>query len=231
MARNLIYAALGEEAERGVKESGTIGFLPLLSPGVPRSEFDDRKRKEWRGEEASLGPHAVQRLSEKWSASLEMPFFTETSPAKGIMGTLLKHFFGKCGSGQNGATGQYYHMMHPAADPFSDSMLGQKALTLNFNINEGANVRNWPFLGGRVKSLSFEQETGQALKLTTELFGQRRDDDTAELGSPVFPAENLRCDYNNLSIVTGAVTRNGTAPDFTGFSAIGATAIKPTRSP
>ncbi|MBW7957848.1 MAG: hypothetical protein H3C68_08160 [Deltaproteobacteria bacterium] len=227
MARNLIYAALGEEAERGVKESGTVGFLPLLTPGVPKSEFDDRKRKEWRGEEAILGPHAVERFSERWRASLEMPFFTETSPAKGLVGTLLKHFFGKCASGQNGSTGQYYHMMYPAADPFSEGSLGQKALTLNFNINEGANVRNWPFVGGRVKALSFEQEAGQALKLTAELFGQRRDADTAELGNPVFAAENLRCDYNNLRISTGVVARTGTAPDFTGFSVAGATAIKP----
>ncbi|WKZ33676.1 MAG: phage tail tube protein [Thermodesulfobacteriota bacterium] len=227
MARNLIYAALGEEAERGIKESGTVGFLPLLSPVVPKSEFDDRKRKEWRGEEAALGPRAVERFSERWSASLDMPFFTEASPAKGMVGTLLKHFFGKSASGQNGSTGQYYHMMCPAADPFSESLLGHKALTLNFNINEGANVRNWPFVGGRVKALTFEQEAGQALKLSAEIFGQRRDADTVELGSPVFAAENLRCDYNNLSISTGLISRTGTAPDFTGFSAAGATAIRP----
>ncbi|HBG46396.1 MAG TPA: hypothetical protein DDW94_05330 [Deltaproteobacteria bacterium] len=227
MARNTIYAALGEEAERGTKESQVVGFVPLLSPGIPKTEFDDRRRKEFRGEEASLGEISVTRFSRKWSAALEVPFFTETAPSKGLMGTLLKHFFGSCSSGQNGATGQYHHMMRPAADPFSDECLGQKGITLNLNINEGASVRNWPYVGGRVKSLSFAQEAGHPLKLTAELVGQRREEDTAELGSPVFAEENLRCDYNNLAIYTGPILRTGTAPDFTGFSPTGATPLRP----
>ena len=35
MAENKIYLALGEEASRGVKESTAVGFIPLLSPGIP----------------------------------------------------------------------------------------------------------------------------------------------------------------------------------------------------
>ena len=91
MADNRIYLALGEEATRGVKESTTVGFIPLLKPGVPKLEFDDRKRAEFRGEDAHKGPSAVRRMARKWNGSLEMPFFTESGGAKGLSGTILKY--------------------------------------------------------------------------------------------------------------------------------------------
>ncbi|HEY4706308.1 MAG TPA: phage tail tube protein [Thermodesulfobacteriota bacterium] len=227
MSKNVIYAALGEEAQRGVGESAAVGFVPLLNPAIPRVEFEERERREFRGEEAALGLSSIERASQRWSASIDLPFFTESGASKALMGTLLKHFFGRCSSAQNGSTGQYRHMFYPVADPFSETCLGDRALTLNLNINEGDTVRNWPYVGGRVKSLAFEQDAGHPLKLTAGLMGQKKDDSTAEIGNPLFAAENLRCDYNNLSIYSGAITRTGTAPDFTAFSAGGAVAVRP----
>ncbi|MDP2689431.1 MAG: phage tail tube protein [Deltaproteobacteria bacterium] len=229
MADNRIYLALGEEAARGVKESTTVGFIPLLNPGIPRLEFDERKRAEFRGEDARKGFSSVSRMGRRWGGSIEMPFFTEAGGTKGMAGSLLKHFFGSAASAENAATGQYHHMMSPVADPFAPVNLGDKALTLNLNINEGAAMSNWPFAGGRVKSLSFEQEAGSPLKLSAELFGQKREAVTAEIGGAAFAAENLRCDYNNLKVYTGVITRTGTAPDYTGFAFGSATQIKPDR--
>ncbi|MCC6502313.1 MAG: hypothetical protein IT362_04145 [Deltaproteobacteria bacterium] len=227
MSTNRLYLAIGEEAARGAKESGTVGFVPLLNPAIPKMEFDDRRRKEFRGEESVKGDAAIVRMGQRWSASIETPFYTEAGSSKGIMGTLLKHFFGRSSSIQNGATGQYCHMMSPASDPFSEANVGGKGLTLNLNINEGAAVKNWPYTGGRVKSLSFEQEAGSALKLTAELIGQKREDAEAEIGNAEFSAEPLRCDCKGLSIYTGPVNRTGVAPDFTAFSFEGATRIRP----
>ncbi|MBI5599204.1 MAG: hypothetical protein HY890_05635 [Deltaproteobacteria bacterium] len=227
MAENKIYLAVGEEAVRGTKEAATVGFVPLLSPGIPKLEFDDKHRKEFRGEDSLKGDTTVIRMGQKWGGSLEIPFFTEAGTTKGMMGTILKHFFGKVTSAQNGATGQYRHMLYPVADPFATANLGSKALTLNMNINEGATQKNWPFVGGRVKSISLEQEAGGSLKLSVELFGQKRDTVTAELGGAAFVAENLRCDYNNLKVYTGTITRAGTAPDFTDFTFGSATQLKP----
>lgn len=228
MADNKIYLALGEETSRGVKQSSTVGFIPLLSPGIPKLEFDDKNRKEYRGEDSLKGDTAVRRMGRKWSGSIDTPFFTEAGGTwKGAIGCLMEHFFGHATSTQNGSTGQYAHMMYPVTDPFSASNIGAKALTLNLNINEGALMRNWPHAGGRVKTLSFSQETGHNLKLGVEFFGQKRDAAEAEIGSPVYAAENLRCDYNNLKVYTGTVTRTGTAPDFTQFAYGGATQIKP----
>src|SRR3990170_4807814 len=181
MAENQIYCAIGEEATRGTGEVTTVGFIPLLNSGIPKMEFDDKRRKEFRGEDTVKGDTTAIRMSRKWGGSLGIPFFTEAGSSKAIIGTLLKHFFGKATSAQNGATGQYRHMLYPVADPFATANLGAKALTLNMNINEGATQKNWPFVGGRVKSLSFEQEAGGSLKLSVELFGQKRDAVTAEL--------------------------------------------------
>jgi hypothetical protein len=227
MAENNIYLALGEESSRGTKEDSTVGFIPLLGPGIPKMEFDDKKRKEFRGEDTVKGDTTVLRMSRKWAGSLEMPFFTEAGSTVGMLGTLLKHFFGTATSAQQGATLAYAHMLYPVADPFASANLGDKALTVNLNINEGSTMKNWPFVGGRVSALTFEQEAGQHIKLTAELFGQTRDVTTAELGSPSFSAENLRCDYNNLSVYTGTITRTGTGPDFTDFSFASATRLKP----
>lgn len=227
MSTNRLYLAIGEEAERGVKESGTVGFIPLLNPAVPKMEFDDRRRKEFRGEESVKGDTLVARMGQRWTASIETPFYTESGVSAGVYGTVLKHFFGRCSSVQNGTTGQYAHMMSPSANPFSAANLGGKGLTLNLNINEGEMMKNWPYSGGRVKSLSFDQEPGSALKLSVELCGQKRDAAEDELGGVVFAGEPLRCDYRALSIYTGPVTRTGAAPDFTGFSFEGATRIRP----
>jgi len=227
MSTNRLCLAIGEEAARGTKESTTVGFVPLLDPAIPKMEFDDRRTKEFRGEEAVKGDAAVVRMGQRWSASVSMPFYTEAGASKGIVGTLLKHFFGRCSSVENGATGQFTHMMSPSGDPFSEANIGGKGLTLNLNINEGSIVRNWPYTGGRVRALSFEQDPGSPLKLTAELVGQKRADAEAEIAGTVFCAEPLRCDYRNLSIYTGAVTRAGAAPDFSGFSFNGAVRVKP----
>lgn len=225
---NKYYMAIGEEAARGTAESTTVGFVPLLSPSIPAMEFDDKPRSEFRGEETALGARAIERMSRKWSGSLEMPFFTEGGTVKGIVGTLLKHFFGKSASAQNGVTGQYYHMMSPVSDPFAAANLDAKALTLNCNIQEGATVKNWPYVGGRVKALSFEQSAGEKLKLTAELMGQKKDASATAIASPTFAVENLRCDFNNCTVYSGGTpTRTGTAPNYTEVGAGTAVALKP----
>lgn len=227
MAENTIYLALGEEATRGTAESSTVGFIPILGANVPTPEFDEIRRKEFRGEDTVKGDTTVIRMSEKWSGSIEMAFFTEAGTTAGMVGTLLKHFFGTVTSAENASTGQYLHMMYPVADPFADANLDAKALTMNMNLNEGATIKNWPFVGGRVASLTFDQEAGQHLKVTAEMFGQKRDSTGSAIASPVFAAENLRCDYNNCIVYTGTITKTGTPPDFTDFTFGSATTIKP----
>jgi hypothetical protein len=227
MADNKVYLAVGEEANRGTAESSTVGFLALNDAKMPAMEFDDKRQEQFRGEDTVLGDTMVTRMSRKWSGSLAMPFYTEAGSTKGIMGTVLKHFFGDVTSAQNATTGQYYHMLYPVTDPFATSALGSKALTLNWNLNEGATVKNHAFKGGRVSSLSFEQEVGNQLIISAEMFGQSKTASGTAIASPTYAAENLRCDYNNLTVYTGTITRTGTAPDYTDFAFGSATQIKP----
>lgn len=227
MAENNVYLAIGEEATRGTAESTTVGFVPLLGANVPQMAFEDSKRDEYRGEDTVKGDTTVIRMGQKWSSSLSMPFFTEAGSSKGIVGSIFKHFFGKTTSAQNGATGQYRHMMYPTPDPFSTSNLGAKALTLNFNMSEGATVQNHAYRGGRVKSISLEQTPGSHLQMGVEMMGQLKTATGTAIASPVFAAENLRCDYNNLTVYTGTITRTGTGPDYTAFAFGSATVLKP----
>ncbi len=228
MAETKSFIAIGEETTRGTKESTTVGYLPVNSLSLPKPDYMAKKRDEFRGEDTLLGATTEIRMGEKWEGlSLEIPGFTESGGAKGLIGTLMKHFFGKASTAQNGATGQYGHMMYAVSDPFATANLGAKALTLNMNAHHGATLKNHPYVGGRVSKLGFKQETGQSLIFTTDSFGQKLAAIEAGLASPAFPAENLRLDYNNLTMRQGAVvTRTGTAPNFTNITSSG-TVVKP----
>jgi len=224
---NKAFVAIGEETTRGTKEATTVGFIPVLNFKLPKPDFMIKKRAEFRGENSLLGPTTEIRMGQKWEGlDLEIPFFTEAGTTPGIIGTILKHFFGKAASGQNGATGQYYHMLYAIADMFATANLGTKALTANMNFMEAAVLKNYPYVGARVTKIGFKQEAGNHLIFTASLIGQKLDAITAGLVSPVFPTENLRCDYNNLTLYTGAVTRTGTPPNYTNLSSA-ATVLTP----
>ncbi len=224
MAETKAFVAIGEEETRGTAEKTTVGFIPVNNFSLPKPDYMAKKREEFRGEDTALGHTTEIRMGEKWDGlSLEMPFFTEAGTVKGIVGTLLKHFFGKAVSAQNGVTGQYGHTFYAVADPFATANLGTKALTVSMNAMHGAVLKNHPYIGGRVKKIGFKQEPGGHMIFTAELMGQRMQTPEAGLASPVFAAENLRCDYNKLSARNGAtVTRTGTAPNYTDITSTGA---------
>ena len=94
MATNKLYLGLGEEAARGAKESGTVGYIPLLSPSIPKMEFDEKKRADFRGEDSVKGVTAFRRMGQKWSASLDMPLFSEAGSTKGMTGSLAEKIKG-----------------------------------------------------------------------------------------------------------------------------------------
>ncbi len=232
MGESRFYLAIGEEASRGTAETTTVGFVPLLSGRLPSVEFDEAPVSEFRGESSLLGPAAWVRKRRSWQATLELPFYTEAGGETRMMGTFLKHLFGKAVSLQKGLTAAYGHMLYPSARMYEEGSgeLENRALTLNYNLNEGETLRNYPYVGGRVVSVGFEQTPGEPLKLTAELTGQFRDTPSVALQSPVFPSDGLRCDYTTLRLYTGSVLREGTAPDFTDITPdTTATRIKPDR--
>lgn len=228
MATNKLYLAIGEEATRGTPESTTVGFVPITTAAPPAMENDDVRKTEFIGEEARLGNAGFRRMSEKWSYTLEMPVFTEGGTVAGIVGTIMRHFFGFAGSAQNASTGQYLHMMYPVSNPelTSSGYLGTKALTLNHNISEGATVKNHAYFGARVNSLTFTQEPGQHLMLSAAMTGQSKVASGTAIATPTFAAENLSCRYSDLTMYTGTITKTGTPPNYTDFTFGSATTLK-----
>lgn len=228
MSDNRQYVAIGEEAARGTKEATTVGFLPLSAPAKISPSFKDEARSQIRGEDSLLGNTAFRRNGRSWKGSLPVDLYSEAGTTKGMIGTMFKHMTGKAVSAQNAATGQYRHMMYPVVDPFGAAFLGAKALTINENKPfVGPAIQNLPWLGGRVKAVSINQEVGNPCRAEFETFGQIAGTATAEVGTPVFPAENLRFDYSGFKLYNGTITRTGSGPDFTQFAFSSANQIKP----
>jgi hypothetical protein len=228
MTTNKVYLAVGVEAARGTPESTTVGFIPIESPASPVMEYEDLRKTEYIGEESSLGNTGFRRMSEKWSYTLEMPVFTEAGTTSGIVGSIIKHFFGYAGSAQNATTGQYLHMMYPVADPETASAgyVQNDALTLNFNISEGNTVKNHAYFGGRVNSLTFTTEPGQHLMMSAAMTGQGKIASGTAIATPTFAAENLSLRYSDLTMYYGTITKTGTPPDYTDYTFGSATALK-----
>jgi len=227
MGKHIHYLAIGEEAVRGTAEKTTVGFVPVMNFGGTGFDPTDEPRKEFRGEESALGDTYMRRLQEKWAKDFELPFFTESGTNEGFIVKLIEHFMGKKVSAQNGATGQYYHMLYPVSDPYSSSNLNTKALTFNSNFSKGATVKNHPLIGGRVGGLTFTQEAGTGLMMNVNAFGQTVGTPEAEIGSPTFAPETMRAMYNHLTCYTGTITRTGTGPNYTDFSFGSATSFCP----
>lgn len=224
---NRIYIAIGEEANRGTKEVSTVGFIPVESAVVPAFAAEDSKVQQFRGEDSVKGETLMRRYGKSWGASPVIPFYSESGGAKGLMLAILHHHFGYGSTANVGASTAYQHIFSPADEMFSAGNLGSKALTVNTNLSEGSTMKNWPYVGGRIKTLTLTQEMTGQLTITPEFLGQFRDAVTAEIGSPVFAAENLRFDIHNLKVYTGTISPTGTAPDYTDFDIASAIHIKP----
>lgn len=222
------YLAVGEEANRGTAEVTTVGFMPITECDLPGIDFMTKKRGEFRGEESRLGHTTERRMGQKFDWSITFPVFSEAGTTKGIVGTLLKHWAGKVTTLQNGATGQYDHMIYPVTNPFAAANLGTKALTLVFNIIAATGViKSYPYTGCRPAKVKLSQKPGEDLMCTISGFGQKLGAIAAGLASPLYAAENLRMDYSMCSLYTGAVTRTGTPPNYTNIVQNSATRITP----
>jgi hypothetical protein len=222
------YLAIGEETTRGTGEVTTVGFIPLTDFDIPVPDFMTKKRGEHRGESSRLGHTTERRMGQKVEGSFTFPVFSEAGTTKGIVGTILKHFFGKAVSAQNAATGQYAHMLYGVSDPFATANLGTKALTLSYNlIADSGAIRNVPVLGARITKLKFSQKPGDDLLCTVSWVAQKLSTITAGLATPLYAAENLRMSYQMCSLYTGAMTRTGTPPNYTNIAQNAATRIRP----
>ena len=221
------YIAYAEQAAQGASEKSTVGFLPVKDFQQPGLEPTDEEREEFLGDERVLGVTDVERMGSKWSLSPEMPFFAEAGSSKNLPAIICKHLGGGSANSQNASTGQYYNTIYPVSDPRAAANLDTKMLTFNSNFSHGDDVRNHPHADALVKAITFTQVKEKELMWTVEHEGGFIETNEAEIGSPVFPASNLRLKYNHLKAYSGTISTIGTAPVFTGFTFGSADQFKP----
>ena len=222
------YLAFGEQTDLDTAEKTTVGFMPVKSFVGIGAEFEDTEVVEFRGDESVLGVTNVIRYGQKWNLSPEMPFFVESGGGeKNIPAMLFKHLAGHGVNAQNASTGQFNNTVSPVSNPRATGNLGTKALTLNSNLSHGDTVRNHPHVGGLVKSIKLTQAFQDELKITVEHPGAFVEANEAEVGSPTYPAENLRLKYNHLKAYSGGITPVGAAPDYTDFTLVSGNQFKP----
>jgi|GEM_PF-1723343 len=221
------YVCLGEQTVFGTTEKTTVGFIPVKNFVGVGAEFDDKEVEEFRGGEAVLGPTNVIRYGQKWSRSPEMPFFVESGSAKNLPAIVLKHLLGGSACVQNAATGQYNNTIYPVSDPRAAANLSTKAITLSSNLSHDANVRNHPHADGIVKKVTFKQAANDELVWSVDMAGSFVETNETEVGSPTYPAENLRLKWNMLKGWMGTITKVGSAPAYTSFTFGSATQFKP----
>jgi len=104
--------------------------------------------------------------------------YPESGGDKGGLGLLLKHVFGAVSTGTYSGAGTYLHVFTPQDNLYVNLAAGTglgvgtgHVFGLTFNIGRedtSGTIRNYPFLGNRIKSLAFSCAAGEEMKCTVD---------------------------------------------------------------
>lgn len=207
------YLALCEHADRlDTNITGPYLFLPTLSDVQPESDFTDKPRVEFRGQDTALGSVNVQRTEQKWSATIKCYWY----PGKET-GLLFKHTFGNSGARVLVDTTAYKGLLNPVAMPFGAGMpLGTKAIALIANTDEGGVTKSQLFGGGRVTSCKISCKGTDDIELEFTVQGWFIGPvDQAAIGGVSFPPANPFNSSQYKAYIGGVPVRTGSAPNYT----------------
>jgi len=133
---------------------------------IGRSGVQDRGVKRYR------------QMGLKAEGGLEMVCYPESGGDKGGLGLLLKHVFGAVSSGTYSGAGTFLHTFTPQDNLYVNLAAGTglgvgtgHVFGLTFNIGRedtSGTIRNYPFLGNRIKSLAFSCAAGEEMKCTVD---------------------------------------------------------------
>lgn len=122
------------------------------------------------------GVKRFRQLGKKAEGNVEFNVYPETGGDKGGFGILLKHSFGNVTSGTYSGEGTYLHTFIPQDDLYAGmtSGIGEGAGTgrawgISFHVgreDDAGTIRDYPYLGNRVKSISLSCAAGEELKCT-----------------------------------------------------------------
>jgi len=133
---------------------------------IGRSGVQDRGVKRYR------------QMGLKAEGGLDFVVYPESGGDKGGLGLLLKHVFGAVSTGTYSGAGTYLHVFTPQDNLYVNLAAGTglgvgtgHVFGLTFNIGRedtSGTIRNYPFLGNRIKSLAFSCAAGEEMKCTVD---------------------------------------------------------------
>ena len=208
------YLAVVEETTRGTDPTSGYIFLPVMNNIQPTVEYDDQPRKEFRGADTALGDSSLVRRSGRWSMSIECAYYPGIET-----GLFFKHLLGKSQTRVNEDTSAYKGILYPLAEIYgTGAELGDKAIGLVPNMDEGGTTKGQYYGGGRVTAITITGEGTDDVKLTIEIQGPAEYigavDQTATAGAS-FPAAAPFSTDDCLLYIGAGITRTGSAPDYT----------------
>jgi len=212
-------AMVEHDARDTVTGSEVKHFIPIMGALQPTFTPSDEPREEFRGQDSALGDLTVVRRESQWTWSLELAAY----PIEGV-GILLKHVLGKAGTRAVYDTSAYKGIIYPDAMPFGESMeLGDKALGFYVNTDEGGTTKSRLYFGARVKSVAFQFEGTDDVKLTFEVMGPGEyiDAEASETAGATFTDVSPFASKDTIMYVGAGISRTGTAPGFTDIDPTG----------
>ncbi len=118
----------------------------------------------------------------KAEGNVEFPAYPEGGGDKAGIGLLLKHAFGGVSSGTYSGAGTYLHVFTPQDNLFGNLSAGTKfgagtgrvyGISIHIGREDSAGtIRDYPFLGNRIKSLAFSCSAGEEMKCTPNFIGR-----------------------------------------------------------
>ncbi len=133
----------------------------------------------------------------KAGGNVEFPVYPEGGGDKGGVGLLLKHVFGDITSGTYTAT-EFLHTFTPHDNLFANLASGTgnaagtgRVFGLTFHLgreDDTGTIRDYPFLGNRLKTISFSCNSGDVLKGTIDVISRKAASHGTAIQSVSFPS-------------------------------------------
>lgn len=208
------YLALVEETTRGTDPGAGYVFYPVTGSIQPQFNATDEPRKEFRGVDTALGDATVRRLSSAWEQSLAGYLYSGAE-----LDLLLKHLLGHAGTRAEVDTTAYAGLFYPLAQPYgSGRPLGDSAIGVIPNTDEGGTTLSQYYGGGRIRSIAITGEPGSEVTMEATIGGAGPwvgDADQTAIAAPSFPAAAPFHFAEARFYIGSGITRTGVAPDFT----------------
>ena len=136
-------------------------------------------------------------LGIKAEGSIDFPVYPEGGGDKGGIGLLLKHCFGNVVTGTFTAT-EFLHTFTPHDNWVTNLAAGTgnaagtgRVFGLTFHIgreDDAGTIRDYPFLGNRIRSLAFSCAAGEELKCTVDAVARKASAHGTAILSVAFPS-------------------------------------------